>query len=56
MFITIEEIISRLKISRTTLHTMRREGNFIKPVRIGRSVRFSEADFQNWIAQNMGQR
>ena len=49
MFITTQDIIERLKISRTTLHYMRGKGEFIRGIKFGRTVRFSEEEFEKWI-------
>ena len=55
MYLTVKEIIAILKISRSKLHYMRQNGNFIDGVKMGRTVRFSEDDFDNWrINQPIG--
>lgn len=52
MYLTIAEITSRLRISRMTLHNWRKAGNFIPAVKTGRGVRFSEAEFAEWLERH----
>lgn len=42
---TVAEAQSYLRISRTTLHNLERRGD-LRPVRIGRALRFRWADLQ----------
>lgn len=49
MYLTTKDIIGILKISRTKLHYMRQSGAFIEGIRVGRSVRFSEDQFNDWL-------
>lgn len=49
--LTINDICSRLGISRMTLYSMRRAGKFIEPVkRSARGVGWNPQDFQAWKA------
>jgi len=48
--ITQKEVLHELSITRTTLHRMRRNGDFIREVRISpRKIAFMRADFDNWL-------
>jgi excisionase family DNA binding protein len=49
MFLTTKDVIQRLKIAKTTLYNWRRAGEFIPETKAGRTVRFSEADFNRWL-------
>lgn len=54
MFLTTKDVTNRLKISRTKLHYMRQNGDFIPATVIGRSVRFAENDFAVWLGDRTG--
>ena len=47
--LTTAEVQRRLGCSRTTIHYFRQDGDFPEPIRLGRSVRFREADLDRWI-------
>lgn len=51
MYISTKQVLSRLGISRTTLHNMRRRGDFVSAHEISeRRIAFSLADVDAWLA------
>ena len=47
--LTTAEVQRRLACSRTQIHYYRQDGDFPRPIKLGRSVRFREADLDRWI-------
>jgi prophage regulatory protein len=48
-YLTVAEVVGRLKISRVCLWEWRKRGLFPKPVRIGpHAIRFRMADVEEW--------
>lgn len=48
----IADLMERLKISRSTLATLRRTGRFPKPVNVGHALRWRGEDIEGWISAN----
>lgn len=52
MYLSTKEVLQRLGISRTTLHTMRRKGRFIKAHKLSeRRIGFDLVEFDLWLKQ-----
>ena len=49
--LTYEQIGERLGMNRVTIWKLIRKGEFPKPLKIGRAVRFRESEIQQWIEQ-----
>ncbi len=53
-FITVEEVIDRVSISRTHLYRLIKDGNFPKQVPIGQyKVAFLESEIEDWISSRL---
>ena len=48
--LSISDVTKRLGISRRTLSRIRSRGEFVNPVMIGNSPKWSDHDLQRWIA------
>jgi excisionase family DNA binding protein len=46
------EALEAMRISRTTLWRLRREGQ-LRPIKIGRSVRYPAAEVRRWVDEQM---
>lgn len=49
-YITVNELLEKLKLSRSTIDIWRREG--LPFTRMGRSIRFNEEEVMKWIKEN----
>ncbi len=53
----IDQVIERIGVSRTTIHRLRRDSQFPKPVTIrGRTIAWPEADIDDWIRRKAADR
>lgn len=50
MLLTITDVASRLRVTRQTLNNMRKRGEFIPALKIGRQIRFRSEAFEIWLA------
>lgn len=48
-FLTIEEVMARTCISKSTIYQMMRDGKFPKQRRVGHGSRWLEAELDDWI-------
>ena len=51
LLIRYAELAEVLSVSKRTLNRMRTTGDLIRPVRVGKSLRWRLADVEEWIAQ-----
>jgi excisionase family DNA binding protein len=51
--LTTKEVMELLKVSRVTLHKMRKNG--LKAIKIGDSVRFNKSDVEDYLKMNIEQ-
>jgi excisionase family DNA binding protein len=49
---TVDELFSKLHVSKATIHTWRKRGTAPRAYRIGRNLLFDEADVQAWLEQH----
>jgi len=54
--LTSNDIMERLRIGRSTLYKMIKEGQFPQGIKMGASVRWTETDVNKWIADLAEQR
>jgi prophage regulatory protein len=50
--LTIEDLIAQTQWSRNTIDRYVKQGKFPRPIKVGRSNRWSVADFEAWLANN----
>lgn len=48
--LAVDEVARRLDMSPDTVRTMSLDGRFIPPLRVGKLIRWREADLNEWIA------
>lgn len=52
LLLTTQEVTELLKISQVTLYRLAKAGNFPRPVRVARAVRYRACDVHDWIKRN----
>ena len=53
-YVNASQLMKAFCISRSTLIQLRKRGAFPKGIRLGRTLRWSVSDIQNWINQQAG--
>ncbi|WP_082684594.1 AlpA family phage regulatory protein [Aureimonas ureilytica] len=55
-FIRLRDIIEIVPISRATVYRLAKNGQFPKPIRLGSSSLWVEAEVQAWLSERMANR
>lgn len=53
--ICVGEVMARTKISRTSIHRLQKQGKFPRGITIGRMVRWSESELDDYLKSKINQ-
>lgn len=49
----LKKVLAKVPFSKSHLHVLMREGNFPKPIKIGRNSFWKESDVDQWIDEKI---
>jgi prophage regulatory protein len=52
----LPDVLKKIRVSKSTFYRMMAEGEFKRPIRVGRASRWSRAEVDRWIAKKIEER